>query len=322
MYQRMLVLLDGSELAEVVFTYAKELAARLDLDVILLHVYSPALREFVPMHQAYIKRAAGTIKRQAKEVREKLGIQPEGKPIKVRGELGMGYPADEILRYAEENAVDLILMASHGRSGIKRWVMGSVADKVLRASKIPVWLVRAGVPDEVPYDQWPSKTILAPLKGIELAESVLPYVEALAKQRGTEPINVVLLRVCDLPVTPSYYSPELSGVPLNWGEYMEQETARSKQAAEEYLAKITKRFKNKGISVQSEVLVGKAADEIVNYASKNPYTLIILATHGRSGIRRLVYGSVTESILLGVSNPILLVKPRKPDSKVNTKKGE
>lgn len=310
MYQRMLVLLDGSELAEVVFTYAKELAARLDLDVILLHVYSPALREFVPMHQAYIKRAAGTIKRQAKEVREKLGIQPEGKPIKVRGELGMGYPADEILRYAEENAVDLILMASHGRSGIKRWVMGSVADKVLRASKVPVWLVRAGIEEETPYDQWPSKTIIVPLDGSELAESVLTLVEALTQQWRGEPMNVTLLRVCEPPVTPSYYSPELSGVPLNWGEFMEQETARCKQTSREYLAEIARRLTDKGISVRSEVLVGKAADEIVGFANKNPFSIIIMATQGRSGLKRLVYGSTAETVLLGVTCPILLVRPQ------------
>ena len=319
MYQRMLVLLDGSELAEVVFPYAKELAGRLDLDVILLHVYSPALREFVPMHQAYIKGAARTVRRQAQEVQKELGIEPGGKPIKVRGELAMGYPADEILRYADENAVDLILMASHGRSGIKRWVMGSVADKVLRASKVPVWLVRAGIPDQVPYDQWPTRTIIVPMDGSESDESVLPHVEVLAKQRGTEPLDVALLRVCDIPVTPSYYSPELSGVPLNWGEYMEQEMARSKQVAKEYLAEVAKRLKDIGISVQSEVTVGKAADEIVNYANKNPFNIIVMTTQGRSGLRRLVYGSVTESVLLGVSSPILLVRPGKPDSKVNNK---
>ncbi len=319
MYQRMLVMLDGSELAEVVFTYAKELAGRLDLDVILLHVYSPALREFVPMHQAYIKGAAKTVRRQAQEVQKVLGIEPGGKPIKVRGELTMGYPADEILRYADENAVDLILMASHGRSGIKRWVMGSVADKVLRASKVPVWLVRAGVEKETPYDQWPTKTIIVPLDGSKSAESVLPHVEVLAKQRGTEPLNVALLRVCDLPVTPSYYSPELSGVPLNWGEYMEQEIARSKQVAKEYLAEVARRLKDIGISVQSEVTVGKAADEIVNYTNKNPFSIIVMTTQGRSGLRRLVYGSVTESVLLGVPSPILLVRPGKPDSEVNNK---
>ena len=111
----------------------------------------------------------------------------------MRGELAIGYPAEEILRYTEENDVDLIMMASHGLSGVRRWVLGSVADKVLRASGVPVWLVRAGVTEEIAYDKWPSKTILVPLDGSELAEAVLPHAEAVAKQRGAEIIEIVLL---------------------------------------------------------------------------------------------------------------------------------
>ena len=319
MFQKILVLLDGSELAEVVFPYAKELAARLDLDVILLHVCSPVLRDFAPLHLAYIEQAAKTIKRQAEDDRKKLGIQPRAKPVRVRGELTMGYHADEILRYADENAVDLILMASHGRSGIKRWELGSVAEKVLHASKVPIWLVRAGITDEVPYDQWPTKSILVPLDGSELAESVLPYVEALAKQRGAEPVNVVLLRVCDLPATPSYYSPELSGVPLNWGQLMEQETARRKQVAKKYLTEVAKRLRDTGISAQSVVLAGKAVDEIVKYVNDNPFTLIVMATQGRSGLKRLFYSSTTESVLRGVSRPMLLVRPHNSGETANKK---
>ena len=197
MFQRMLVLLDGSELAEVVFPYAKELAARLELDVILLNVCSPVLRDFAPMQQAYIQGAADTVRRQTREVQKSLGTEAESKRVKIRGELVVGYHADEILRFVEENAVDLILMASHGRSGIKRWSLGGVADKVLRAAKVPVWLVRAGIEDETPYDQWYTKTILVPLDGSEKAESALPYAETLAKQKSTEPINVTLLRVCE-----------------------------------------------------------------------------------------------------------------------------
>jgi len=186
--------------------------------------------------------------------------------------------------------------------------MGSVADKVLRASKVPVWLVRAGIPDEIPYDQWPKKTILAPLEGSELDESVLPHVETLAKQRGRELVDVVLLRVCEPPATPSYYAPELSGVPLHWGEHVQQETARCKQVAKEYLAGKEKRLKESNISVRSEVLVGKAADQIVDYVNKNPFNVIVMATHGRSGLSRWVYGSVAENILQEVSSPVLLVR--------------
>ena len=322
MFQRMLVLLDGSELAEVVFTYAKEIAGRLDLDVVLLHVYSPATRDFAPMHRAYIQRAARTVKRQAQEVQKKLGIQPEASPVKVRGELAMGYHADEILRYADENAVDLILMATHGRSGMKRWVLGGVADKVLRASKVPVWLVRAGVKDETPYDQWPTMTMLVPLDGSETAESVLTHIKALAEQKRAEPVNVVLFRVCEPAITSSYYSPELSGTPLNWGEYMEQEMVRCKKVSTEYLADVTKRLKGKGIKVRSEILVCKAADMIVDYAKKNPLSLIMMTSQGRCGLRRLVYGSITESVLVGVSNPMLLIRPSRSDSSTDKEKKE
>ncbi len=317
MYQRVLVPLDGSELAEAVFTYAKELAGRLDLEVILLYVGDPARQEFIPMRQAYIERAADIVRRQSRAVQKKTGIQPGGKRVEVRGEIAEGYPAEEILRFADDKAVDLILIATHGRSGRKRWTIGNVADKVLRASKVPVWLVSSGIPDETPYDKWPSKTILVPLDGSELAESVLPHVEALAKQRGAEPLDVTLLRVCEPPTPPTYYGPDFSGVPLNWGQYVQQETDRDKQVAKEYLAGIEERLKDIGISVRSEVIVGKAADDIVDYANKNPFNIIVIATHGRSGLSRWVYGSVAENLLRRVSSPILLVRPHKSDSAIN-----
>ena len=315
----MLVPLDGSELAEVVFTYAKELAGRLDLDIILLHVTRQAAENTMPMRKAYIERAVEAIQRQSREIQKKIATKKRGKPIEVRGEVVIGYPADEILRFADENKVDLILMATHGRSGIKRWTMGSVADKILRATKIPVWLVRAGIPEEIVHGQWPT-TILLPLDGSEQAESVLPHAETLAKQRGIEQVDVVLLRVCEPPSRPSYYlaepgvtyaplsEPEAIESHINWQKYLDDEMVKSKQAAEKYLEKIKKRFQDSNISVRSEILEGRAAEEIVEYANKNPFNLIVMSTHPRSGLRRLVYGSVTENVLQGVNRPVLLVK--------------
>lgn len=310
MYKKMLIPLDGSELAEVVFPYAKELAGRLDLEVILLYVGSPARHGFAPMQQAYIERAADTVRRQSQEVQKKSGIKPGGKAVEVHGETAEGYPADEILRYTDENKIDLILMATRGLSGIKRWVLGNVAEKVLRASKIPTLIISAGIPDSTPYDKWPSRTILVPLDGSEMAESVLPHAEALAEQRGTETMDVVLLRVCEPPPMPTYDAPELSGVPLSWGKYMEEEVVKCKQVSAEYLAGIEKRFKNSKIKARSEVLVGKAGDVIVNYASKNPFSIVVMATHGRSGLSRLIYGSVAANLIYGVSNPIFVIKPQ------------
>ena len=78
----------------------------------------------------------------------------------------------------------------------------------------------------------------------------------------------------------------------------------------EYLSELEKKFKDKGISVRSEVIQGKPDDEIVEYANKNNFSLIVMATHGRSGLSRLVYGSVAANLLQGVTSPILMIKPQ------------
>jgi nucleotide-binding universal stress UspA family protein len=304
MYKRMLVPLDGSEVAEVVFPYARELAGRLGIEVILLHIATPGLKDFQPMVQAYVDHAADVIRAGAT-----TSAGAQSAPIAVRGELVAGYPADEILRYADEKKVDLILVASHGRSGRKRWEMGSVAERVLRSALVPVLMARAEVPNQLPFDRWPMVELIVPLDGSELAETVVPHAEALAAKRASNSVKVVLIRACEPPTMPTYYSPELSEIPLHWGQYAQQETARCKQVSTEYLVRVEARLKAANIDVRSEIIVGKASDEIVNYANKHPYSLIVMASHGRSGLSRLVYGSVALNILVGVSNPILVVKP-------------
>ena len=320
MYKRMLVPLDGSELSEVVFPYAKELAGRLGLDVILLHVHSPEEGKTSPLYRAYIEHKAEIIKRQSQEVQGKVGIEPGGKVLEVRGELVAGYPAEEILRYADERDIDLILMATHGRSGIRRWVMGSVADKVLRASNVPVWLVRTEIPEGIVYDKWPKRTMLVPLDGSELAETILPHVEALAKQRGAELVDVVLLRVCESGAALGYYPPSArfetptGAVHVMPQEYARGEAAKYKILAEQYLAGIEQRLKGAGLRVRAEVRAGEPAEEIVDYANTNPFNLIVMSTHARSGLSRWAYGSVATKVLQGVSSPVFLVRTRQPES--------
>ena len=311
MYKRMLVPLDGSELAEVVLPYAKELAGRLDLDIVFLHVCSAHESQSLPMYQAYVEHAAETARLQSREVQAKTGVQPGAKEVEARGEVAVGHPAEEIVRYTDENDIDLILMATHGRSGVRRWVMGSVADKVLRASRVPIWLVRAGIPEQIVHDKWPERTMLVLLDGSELAESVLPHVEALAKQRGAELVDVVLLRVCEPPVIPSDYPADM---PLSWEEHVKQITDHVKQVSAHYLAGVEKRLTDAGLRVRSEVLMGQPADEIIDYAEKNLFSLIVMSTHGFSGLSRWEYGSVADKVLHGASTPIFLVRPHKPNS--------
>ncbi|MBI2849664.1 MAG: universal stress protein [Chloroflexi bacterium] len=310
MYRRMLVPLDGSELAEEVCVYARELAGRLDIDVVLLHVSNPASEALKPMEQAYIEHIAEVFSGQVAEVQKKTSGQQKVAPVKVTGELVVGYAADEILSYADKNSIDLIVLASHGRSGIKRWTVGSIASKVMSATKIPVWLIKSVGTKETPYDQWPSQTLMVLLDGSELAESVLPHAEYLAKQRRAGPVDIALVRIAEPLNIPTYYSPDISGVSLNWGNFIQQETMRRKQAAKEYLAKMEEQLKNKGLTVKTVVLEGRPTDEVVDYANKVPFSMIIMATHGRSGLSRLVYGSVAANVLHGVSRPMFIIKPQ------------
>ena len=312
MYKRMLVPLDESKLSEVVFPYAKELAGRLDLEIILLHVlHSPEEKEKAHLYQSYIGHKVDILKCQSEEVQKKTGTGAKCTPIKVKSEIISGYPAEEIIRYAEENAADFILMATHGRSGIRRWVIGSVAEKVLQASKVPVWLVRAAVPEEIVYDKWPKRTMLVPLDGSELAESVLPHVEALAKQRGAEIVDVVLLRVCEPASMPNYYPPN---VPIMPKDYIKLKAAADKAEAENYLAKIENQLKDAGLSVRSKILVGDPAGQIIDHADKNPFNLIVMSTHARSGLDRWAFGSVADKILRKATSPIFLVRPQQPST--------
>jgi nucleotide-binding universal stress UspA family protein len=307
MYQRMLVPLDGSELAEVALSYAKELAGRLDLELFLLHVYEPHASESQFTCQLYIERAAEIAEMQSRGVQTKTGATPGGKAVEARGEIVTGHPAEEIIRFASENNIDLILMATHGRSGVKRWALGSVADKVLRASEVPIWLVRAAIPEEIVHDEWPKRTMLVPLDGSKLAESVLPHVEALAKQRGAELVQIVLLQVTEEPFITSDY-PEAS-MQLTWEEHVRRIKEHFRQKAERYLVEVQQRLAKAGLNVRSEVLMGKPADEIISYAHNNHPNLVLMATHGYSGISRWEYGSVADKILHGVSSPIFMVRP-------------
>jgi len=139
--KRMLVPLDGSKLAEEVFFHAMDLAVSQDLALILLNVAKPSENSSVDVHQAYIEVKVEFIKRHSIEVDTGKKREPGCKALSVSGEVVVGNPAEEIIRFADENDVDIILMVTHGHSTLMRWMRGSVADKVLEVSQVPVWLV-------------------------------------------------------------------------------------------------------------------------------------------------------------------------------------
>ena len=142
------------------------------------------------------------------------------------------------------------------------------------------------------------RRIMVPLDGSELAECALPHMEAIA--RGCQTVDVILLRVVE---------------PVNLpGDYIISQTDRERiekkhrSVAEDHLEQLTSRLKDRGINVQSEVVAGKVAESIVTYAENNEVDLIIMATHGRSGISRWSLGSVADRVVRLACVPVLMVR--------------
>jgi len=143
MYKKMLIPLDRSELAEVVFPYAREVAGRFGLEVILLNVVDEDEKGRIAKYKGYLDSKSEVLLNQAHYTLRSTGKARKNGTVRVSNTIAIGNNAEEILKFTEKNSIDLIMMATHGRSGISRWALGSVADKVLRKSGVPVWLVRA-----------------------------------------------------------------------------------------------------------------------------------------------------------------------------------
>jgi len=287
MFERILVPLDGSRLAETALPYAEELAGAFNSEVILIGVCEPAEEQYHHMHQLYIEKMAELVKSHIKG-----GTRVKVKSVSLVGEL-----AQEIIDYAEESSISLVVMTTHGRSGIMPWAMGSIANRVLPRIKIPILLIRAEVPSSKVGEGGGFSRILVTLDGSEAGEAALLYVRELAEKLSSE---VILLQV----VAPGQHVYTVGG--LDYVVFTDQQVESMKTQAKQYLEKVTKKLT--GISVSSEVRVGDAAREIIRFADETNTSLVAISSHGRSGIKQWIFGSVTHKILQAGNMSVLLVK--------------
>jgi len=163
MFERILVALDGSKVAEMVIPYAEEIAAKLGSGLILVSV-SESAADTEHLYQAYLKHLTKQFENELWE----WGVKGESK---VRSEILFGKPANEILSCADKYNVDLVVMASRGSSGQGPWLLGNIAAKVLRATTRPILLVRAPASDAALQQKRLTKRILVPLDGSKLGEA-------------------------------------------------------------------------------------------------------------------------------------------------------
>ena len=300
MYTQILVPLDGSKTAGKALPYARVLASKFKLPVELLAVIDItelALR--IPADKArylttLIEKNIGNSEQYLK------GVAGTFHDVSVRCTVDKGRVADVIVPRAAANTGTLINMATHGRSGIDRWLLGSIAEKVLRGATNPLLLVRA-TEEAKTEGEANLRSVVVPLDGSELAESVLPTVAELAKPLQLE---VILFRSYTVPY--SALAADAEGFYLAPEEEL---ISAMRDEAIAYLEKKAEAMKKLGVDrVSTIVEYGLAADEIISLARKTPDNLIAMCAHGRSGVKRWVLGSVTETVVRHAGDPVLVIR--------------
>ncbi len=296
MIGRILVPLDGSELAEGVLPYVMEIARRSQAEVLLLTSIQPV----------GVWDAAATAINWAREETLAQGYldskreQLRGNGLQVRDLLVHGEAAGAVLKAAEQEHVDLIAISTHGRSGISRWLLGGVADRVLHDTGVPLLVIRPPKSKE----QTPSpvfRKMLVPLDGSPVAESVLPFAEDLARLFGA---SLVLFHA----VAPVVAYPGFETVqPRYTGELLEE----MQKQAQQFLSRVAKQVQGRGLEVSMVVSIDLAVDGIISAAKEVGADLIALGTHGRSGLGRMVMGSVADAVVRRTTLPCLLINPAK-----------
>jgi nucleotide-binding universal stress UspA family protein len=304
MLDQILVTLDGSDFGEHALPFAQSIAAKTGASVNLSHVSccdpptdllqnTPFQYEGVSM-EAYEEQHA---EEQRLYLKEKAAALNEVLPgSKVESTLLEGYVTEAIERQAEAIGADMVIMTTHGRTGVSRAWLGSVADSLVRHSTFPLFVIR-------PFDDGQSfpepsfDHFLVPLDGSPIGEKILGPTVALGKAMGA---RFSLLHVVSPHVT---VGARVSPLPAG---HMKERLAK----AEEYLSGVTERLRQEGIEaeplIESHFAPAKA---ILNTAEGQNVDLIAIATHGYTGVKRALLGSVTDKVLRASRWPLLLERP-------------
>jgi nucleotide-binding universal stress UspA family protein len=277
MYRKVIVPLDGSPLAEVALPYAEEMAGKIGSEVILFSVLQSEEAQEYQKHHRYAVKIEEATKRHVAKYLDKS----ENRIIKVGMVTRTGNPAEGILNYISKGYLSLIVMATHGRSGLSRWAVGSVADKVVRSTtKQALMLIRAKGAHPDMRARRILKKALVPLDGSIGSEAVIPHIMGVAPKLKME---LTLLQV--IPKTNHTYA-----------------------SAEAYLQSLCSQLEDKSITAKYEIKVGNPADQIIDLADELAMDLVVMSTHGQTAINLWPLGSIAQKVLLGGNTPLLLMR--------------
>lgn len=295
MYTKILVPLDGSELADRALPTAFALATQSEGEVLMVRALVPE-RVLVPDALSgygllWPDRPHDEATREAREsMLKNRDKAPRG--VRTRFQLLEGNAAEAIVESAVDNKCDLIVMSSHGYSGMTRWVLGSVAEKVLHAAPCPVLVMRGKLD---------LSRLLVPLDGSQLAERALRPALDLAEALGG---SVTLLRaVQPVPLTDIE---NLNQAERGLGQRYTEELIRE---AQDYLDFTARTHARPRVEMHTVVTPEAPADAILRYTDMHDLDLIVMSTHGRTGVSRWIYGSVTDKVLRGSHHSMLVYRP-------------
>ncbi len=305
-----LVPLDGSELAEQAIPVATALARASGAELHLMHVFVPyAARADMP---GAVLDNVGLEKQLEEQSTEYLRVVTE----RVAGELPGRTIADPVRTrpirspYSESVAVvdrlrraaarlkpDLMVLATHARGGLGRAWLGSVADALVRRVNVPTLLVHPR--EDVPAATGTFTNIVVTLDGSALAEEAIPVAARIAAVTGA---RITLLRV----IIPRL----VVGLPSYVLQFDVQELERHERSAEQYVESVAGRLRESVPEVDVAVVMADSPPRaILEWVSDNGADLIVMSTHGRSGFRRFMLGSVADKVLRGTEVPVLITRP-------------
>ena len=299
MFERILVPLDGSVLAEQALSPALKIAAHTGAEVLLLRAVSnnnPHILD--PLAYEAFRPALTFVERRDQAETYLHGIvkarkQPEFTMDVI---IEAGDAATAIVDASTHEPADLIVMSTHGASGLDRWVFGSVTEKVLRHAPCPVLAVRSA---EIPQN------FLVTLDGSELAEMIINPAVTIAQAFDAK---LTLMRV-EMPADEPDWL-ELKALETMDRELAQRVSVQYEKSVGDYLEKLrVGKLAELGVEVTYDIDRGKPAERILAAATRDECDLIAMSTHGRTGLRRWRYGSVTEKVMRNANRPMLIVRP-------------
>lgn len=300
MFRSLLAPLDGSLFSEHALPFALGIAKRADAAVQLVHVHFPLV--FVRGIEALDSGADEWAKVQERVYLDRMVArwQAAASGVRMSSLLLEGFAPDMLREQA--STVDLVVMATHGRGPVSRFWLGSVADALVRTTAVPLLLLRPGEQPSATALAPPFHHLMIPLDGSDLAEQALKPALQLGRLMEA---NYTLLRV----VKPALMLDSNQGWPVMTG-MNEKLTWQTLDEAQGYLDQIAVRLRRQGLNVQTRtVLHAHPADAILEETRERGADLLVLATHGRGGIRRLLLGSVADKVLRGGTTPMLVCRP-------------